>query len=348
MPPTPPSEVDIDIPPSTTTTIIPPTKPHTHTIIFLHGREDYGSNLANSLFDSKSSSPTTSASGSLSLRELFPSVKWVFPTAPLRYCARRDEEFQKSSFASLLEGEEVISQWFDIWDLQNPGERKGLMREGLRESIRQIEGIVEEEAGIVGSSKVILGGISQGCAAGIYAVLVTGMRIGGFMGVSGWLPFLRDIQRMPAGCQGKIEGVSAHVQEFLGYHGYQPPKNGNTCYDKSPMFFSHSKDDETVPFAYGDALFRNVRSIMDNHDNIIFRQYKDGRHWIHPRHGVDDMFAFLHNIVGIPRNEMEAADERTEALEQARNVGYEERCKILAGAELRNIEREMEESMRIG
>lgn len=43
-------------PPSDATTIVNHSgDTHTHTVIFLHGREDYGSDLAQYFFDSKSS-----------------------------------------------------------------------------------------------------------------------------------------------------------------------------------------------------------------------------------------------------------------------------------------------------
>ena len=44
----------------------------------------------------------------------FPSVKWIFPTAKLRYSARRDAEFSSSSFWDALKGQEIITQWLDL------------------------------------------------------------------------------------------------------------------------------------------------------------------------------------------------------------------------------------------
>jgi len=115
--------------PSNTTTIVAPSgENHTHTVIFLHGREDFGSDLAQYFFDSKSSDGR-------SLAEIYPTIRWVFPTAKLRYSAQRDFEFSNSSFAEALKGEEIISQWFDAWDLTKPEEKEDLMIPGLQESI---------------------------------------------------------------------------------------------------------------------------------------------------------------------------------------------------------------------
>ncbi|KAI9051338.1 hypothetical protein LZ554_004385 [Drepanopeziza brunnea f. sp. 'monogermtubi'] len=159
--------------PSDVTTIVQPTGggKHTHTVIFLHGREDFGSDLAQYFFDSKSSDGR-------SLAEVFPTIKWVFPTAALRYSAQRDFEFSSSSFAEALKGEGIISQWFDIWSLQTPEEKPELMLPGLQESTAQIRGIIAEEAQMVSREKIVLGGISQGCAASILALLASGIELG--------------------------------------------------------------------------------------------------------------------------------------------------------------------------
>ncbi len=47
--------MDEDTPSDVTTVITPLGSKHTHTVIFLHGREDFGSDLAQYFFDSKSS-----------------------------------------------------------------------------------------------------------------------------------------------------------------------------------------------------------------------------------------------------------------------------------------------------
>lgn len=162
--------------PNDTTTIVAPTAPtHTHTIIFLHGREDFGSDLAQYFFDLKTSDGR-------SLAEIYPSVRWVFPAAKLRYSTQRDFEFSNSSFAEALKGEEVISQWLDVWDLSKPEEREELMVPGLRESILQILEIIMEEAKEIPLNRINFGGISQGCVTAILTLLSSGINVGGFIG----------------------------------------------------------------------------------------------------------------------------------------------------------------------
>jgi lysophospholipase-2 len=176
--------------PSSDTTYVLPSGLHTYTMIFLHGREDFGDDLAENFFDSKSS--TTGKS----LSELFPTIKFVFPTAKMLYSAQRDFEFTNSSFAAALKGEEIISQWFDVWDLKNEEEKQHLMIPGLQDSIQQISNIIKVEVEQVPAENILLGGISQGCVAALYTLLASHIQIGGFIGLSSWLPFERKLQQL--------------------------------------------------------------------------------------------------------------------------------------------------------
>ncbi|KUJ17111.1 alpha/beta-hydrolase [Mollisia scopiformis] len=165
----------LDDSPSDSTTIVSPTADaHTHTIIFLHGREDFSSDLAQYFFDSKSSDDR-------SMAEIFPSIRWVFPTAKLRFSAQRDFEFSSSSFTEALKG---------------PEERQELMVPGLRESIGEIVEIVKDEATLVPVGNIILGGISQGCATAVLTLLASDVELGGFIGWCSWLPFQQAIERI--------------------------------------------------------------------------------------------------------------------------------------------------------
>jgi predicted esterase len=112
------------------------------------------------------------------LPETFPTVKWVFPTSKLRESARFKVE---------------MSQWFDMWSTENPQERKEVQVEGLRESIAFILSIIRKEASLVPPERIVLAGISQGCATAIYALLYGGIQLGGFIGLCGWLPFADQV-----------------------------------------------------------------------------------------------------------------------------------------------------------
>jgi len=139
--------------------VIEPTKKHTHTFILLHGRDSNATEFVTDFFESQASDDRT-------LLETFPNYKWVLPTSPLRNSARFETE---------------MSQWFDMWSVENPEERKDLQVQGLKESIAFIMDVIHQEAKFVPMERIILGGISQGCATAIYALMAIRVQIGGFI-----------------------------------------------------------------------------------------------------------------------------------------------------------------------
>ncbi|CAG8156702.1 unnamed protein product [Penicillium nalgiovense] len=158
---------------------------HTHTIISLHGRGSNADRFGHELL------------ASTNLQARLPTVKFVFPTAR----KRRSTVLKKIP----------IHQWYDNYSLEDPGQRTDLQVEGLYENAEFIRSLVAEEAQILGEenySKIILWGLSQGCAAGIFTLLggwadtSEAHPLGAFIGMSGWLPFeqqLREILRSDEG-----------------------------------------------------------------------------------------------------------------------------------------------------
>src|SRR3954469_12152976 len=122
--------------------IVPPTGEHTHTIMLLHGRDSTATEFAPEFFESQASDDQT-------LPSLFPTIKWVFPASRLRNSARFNAD---------------MSQWFDIWSVENPSEKEDNQILGLRESIGEILEVVRNEMKIVPPERIVIGGISQGCA----------------------------------------------------------------------------------------------------------------------------------------------------------------------------------------
>jgi lysophospholipase-2 len=153
------------MPPETLHTIAP-TSPHTHTIIFLHGRGSSAPTFASEIFESQNSQGDF-------FPALLPGVKWIFPCAKTSW-AQSDHEY--------------MPQWFDMVSVQRPWEGAEAQKGGLEESAEYVAGIIDDEAKEVGREKVILAGISQGCTVGLYTLLARGKRVGGFFGLCGWFP----------------------------------------------------------------------------------------------------------------------------------------------------------------
>lgn len=197
---------------------------HTHTIILLHGRGSNGSEFAEELFSSSTSSSTCTSSSTQRRRDLashFPNCRWVFPTSRDRWSVVFEED---------------MSSWFDIKSLTNPYEEKDqdIQINGLRESTLHFLGIVEREIQLLDgrSERVVLGGMSQGMATGLWGLLCSPAWIefgnnhnhnhgdndtwntkkefgfGGFIGACGWLPFANRIEEKFLSLQSDSGGSS--------------------------------------------------------------------------------------------------------------------------------------------
>jgi predicted esterase len=64
----------------------------------------------------------------------------------------------------------------------------------------------------------------------------------------------------------------------------------------TPIFLSHSEDDEVVPFKYGLELCHSLENFGFK---VTWKCYEKGDHWIHEPQGVDDLVGFLNGDAGI-------------------------------------------------
>ncbi|KAK4151564.1 alpha/beta-hydrolase [Chaetomidium leptoderma] len=191
---------DSDYPPPL---IVPPRLlPHKQTFILLHGRGSSGDKFGPVLLDTPISAAaphhsdrdgTNDPSPSdhsptvvQTLATIFPHARFVFPTA----ARRRATIYRRAR----------IHQWFDNWALDAPpapnatvaATREALQVPGLRETTTHVHDLLRAEIAIAGggaASRVVLGGLSQGCAAALVALLLwEGPPLAGALGMCGWLP----------------------------------------------------------------------------------------------------------------------------------------------------------------
>ena len=129
-------------------------------------------------------------------------ARFVFPHAPMRPVT--------------LNGGYVMRAWYDI--LGTPGARQE-DEAGLRQSLSEIEALIarERERGMP-ARRIVLMGFSQGCAMTLLTGLRHGERLGGLVGLSGYLPLAAQTaaERSPA---------NADVPIFLA-HGREDPMVG--------------------------------------------------------------------------------------------------------------------------
>ncbi|KIW16434.1 hypothetical protein PV08_06486 [Exophiala spinifera] len=209
--------------------VVLPSATHTFSIILLHGRGSNGPRFGLEFLESRTS-------GGQTLQELFPSVKFIFPTAKKR----------RSTVLKRVK----INQWFDNYSLDDPTERQDLQYEGLTETTQFLHQLIEEEGTTLqgGVNNVIVGGLSQGGAMALIASLsfaaedhhdssfskqveaaskdaatasttssYRGSSLGGFIGMSGWLPFARDIvsAALPNNPDGNDDEYDDHSDPFV-------------------------------------------------------------------------------------------------------------------------------------
>ena len=129
-------------------------------------------------------------------------ARFVFPHAPTRPVT--------------LNGGYVMRAWYDI--AGTPGARQE-DEAGLRASQQLIEALIarERERGMP-SRRIVLMGFSQGCAMTLLTGLRHGERLGGLVGLSGYLP-------LAAQTAAERSPVNADVPVFLA-HGREDPMVG--------------------------------------------------------------------------------------------------------------------------
>ncbi|KAK2593716.1 hypothetical protein QQS21_008581 [Conoideocrella luteorostrata] len=262
---------------------------HTHTVIFLHGRGDSAESLSASFEYSKDCRNRT-------LFDAFPSFRWVFP--------------KSGETVSFSAGGNKVSQWFDIWNVNDFSDREEIQTLGLKESVGLIRKILTIEADILKGrwDRIILAGISQGAATAAHTLLNLSTpkeakdgtalpgRLGAFVGFSCRMPFpgrsLEETRNILA-----LDDVPEHDDVIR----------------KTPVLLEHCADDLVVPVMNG----RRLRDTLHGFGaQVEWREYPDGGHWFHSPDGMDDVIEFLTHVLGL--------DETPSTAQMAENPGGSE------------------------
>jgi lysophospholipase-2 len=197
---------------SLTIKTIEPTTRHRSSVLFLHGLG--GTSLSYETF-LKPLSP------------IFPQVKFILPTAPkikMSYC------------------NEFMNSWYDIHGF---GPEFNEDEIGVQESTKAVHELIDKEveSGIP-SNKILLAGVSQGGALGLYAGLTYNRPLSGILALSTYLVLHKIIKMAP---------------ENL----------------KTPILMCHGEADNVVPFKFGKMSYEHIKK---SHDKIEFKSYKDMEH----------------------------------------------------------------------
>ncbi|KEY70506.1 hypothetical protein S7711_02674 [Stachybotrys chartarum IBT 7711] len=251
-----------------------PKAPHSHTVVFLHGRGDTAAQFSASLQYSLDSRNRT-------LMEAFPSFRWVFPSAPLEH-------------PQALPAHEVWSQWFDIWNTRDFTEREELQAQGLRASVDRLRQLIATEVSLLGGQwdRLILAGISQGAATSVHTLLnldipqavadaasasPTARGLGAFIGFSCRMPF-----------------PGRSLTDTRAVLGLAQVPDHALVLRHTPILLEHCADDQTVPVGAGRQLCSTLRGFGATVD---WREYPNGGHWFHSPNGMDDVVSWLSHVL---------------------------------------------------
>ncbi|OIW23894.1 phospholipase/carboxylesterase [Coniochaeta ligniaria NRRL 30616] len=248
---------------------------HTHTVIFLHGRDSTGEEFADELFESEVSVGYRNAGEDhRTLPALLPTMRWVFPTARRLRSERFDTE---------------MSQWFDMWSVESPEENLELQIPGLKQSIIDVLEVIRAEEALLPRQNIFLAGISQGFATALAAFFADGHGFAGLVGLCSWMPWTSVVESIPV--SESDETVLGKVQAIYSAELSVHPVTGLATLKSTPVFLAHASDDEVVPVKNG----KHMRDILTDRLRLAvdFHEYAEGGHWLNEPQGVEDIVDFI-------------------------------------------------------
>jgi predicted esterase len=227
---------------------VPAVTKHTATVIFLHGLGDSGEGWR----------PVANL---LSKKEGLGHIKWVLPHAPT----------QRVSVNRGLE----MPAWFDIKDLDEIFDSED--EQGMLLSASSVNSLIATELDAnpnIPSSRIVIGGFSQGAALSLLTTLTSERKLGGAIALSGWLPF-----------HTKIKGMMSDYARTL------------------PIFMGHGTADSVVMFKYGQKSAEYLTSDCDIKKaadgdlvGVTFKSYDFMGHQSSPQE-LMDIAKFLQKVV---------------------------------------------------
>ncbi|MCJ1396853.1 hypothetical protein MMC11_000043 [Xylographa trunciseda] len=254
--------------------VIQPSKTHTHTIILLHGLSTDGISFGTDFLK-------TAINGrGHTLPQAFPHVRFVFPSGAPRKCTAL--------------GGKIVNAWFDVSSIADRTLGEEEQVEGLRESTIYLCKLIGEETAILerlrlGSGHLALWGFSQGCAMGIWVLLSGGSKLGAFVGMSGWLPFRRQIDEAMNGEEDQsVRRMRAIDYMKRAVPGCPTSENHSAFF--TPAFLGHGILDIKVRTQWGEEM-RNSMKVLGM--DVTWKAYEALEHWYEVPLEIDDIAQFL-------------------------------------------------------
>lgn len=200
--------------------------------------------------------------------------------------------------------------WFEAYSLTDPTARQDLQMLGIRESVGHLARLLGDEIERLGGAagRVVLAGISQGAAVGMWTLLCAGAaerRLGGFVGASAWLPFAGNLEgwlgRKDKGGQATLADDAREDGEGDAFVEAMATSAGGVLHGQPgllsvPVFLGHGTDDAYVDIELG----RQAADVLGKVGlKIEWREYtgadQEG-HWLKEPEEFDDIVRFLESV----------------------------------------------------
>ena len=157
--------------------VIEPTQKHTGTLIVLHGITSCGKDMKNML-----------------VYMIFPSVKYIFPTAPTRYISSK--KYAKTAPA-----------WYDVFDESEDVE-------GIKKASQAVQELVKKEMDRgTTSDRIMILGYSQGGAVAYFTAITSPFKFASILTWCTRLPLSNNIHEYLVRTNGKFEYL---IKQFHG------------------------------------------------------------------------------------------------------------------------------------
>lgn len=256
--------------------IVLPTEEHKLTIILLHGRGSCGPEFCDQFIISAASGYRGSEdSAQRTLQERFPNAKLIFPSSPTSQT-------------------NIMPQWFNLASLVNPSLEEQRQVAGLKESIEGIHWLLRCEIEVLGDArKVLLFGISMGCATGIHALLSFEQRIAGFIGYLGWCPFESHLKSVASQDQ-----LASFYKSIIDLDGAETVVNDLESPLRTPLLLGYNLDDAVVSPKLSQQLILRIEGLgmlveVKTYSGMV------PAHWIKEPEAMDDIGSFVTRCTSI-------------------------------------------------
>lgn len=196
--------------------------------------------------------------------------------------------------------------WFDAHSLTDTTAKQERQVDGIAESVQYIQSVLDGEVqrldGRAGS--LVLGGISQGGAIALWTLFrqrLRGVRLGGFVGASTWLPFAENFRCIFASEDYAVDDKTSEFDLFVkeitglveeGTHDSEVATR--SC--QTPVFMGHGVDDAYVDIELGREAGR-ILSMAGY--KVQWKEYSGAElegHWLKVPEEMDDILDFLSQL----------------------------------------------------